>query len=56
MKRELPDVMCIYTAETESTLPELLEESFRLYLRHSLSDVPTYHNDEGPVSRGAACT
>lgn len=31
MKQTLPVVYCIYT-ETEKSLAELLEESFRLYL------------------------
>lgn len=31
MKKKLPVVRCVYT-ETEKSLDELLEESFRLYL------------------------
>lgn len=36
MKQTLPDVKCCYS-DTGKSLPELLEESFRLYLIRSLA-------------------
>lgn len=36
MKKKLPVVRCVYT-ETEKSLDELLEESFRLYLGRILA-------------------
>ena len=37
MKKDTPVVHCVFT-EAEKNLPELLEESFRLYLRRILAD------------------
>ena len=37
MKQTLPTVHCVYT-EAEKSLPELLEESFRLYLIRILAN------------------
>ncbi len=37
-KKELPVVHCIY-CDTERSLSEVLEESFRLYLSRILADI-----------------
>lgn len=58
-KRDLPVVHCTY-CNTEKSISEILEESFRLYLGRILAAMehPLYNvSDEWPlISGGMVCT